>query len=139
MESETIKTKFPDLINTTAFRNPNYEVINFQNFINRFFGIESAFLTGDQSQEIRIKLNIKKWNEQTCFKAYGYLHEASFISLRYYQKEVGIAGPKHCTIEEPVFILLIKDSLILWNGYHRALINILNGQKSIMGYILPLD
>jgi hypothetical protein len=58
--------------------------------------------------------------------------------LLYYQTHTGLEGPKYHNVDEPVSILKNKNQLILWEGYHRALIKIVAGEWNVYGYELEL-
>lgn len=138
MSNDLIKDYYPDLITMTKFRQPNYAVIDFEALLARLWGQPASFLTLLEVGVIRQTMKDQKWVEQTCFAQFGRLAEVPFWAMNYYQKEVGIDGPKHSPSDEPVSIAQRGSDLILWNGYHRALVKILAGERSIKGYLLLL-
>lgn len=89
--------------------------------------------------QIRGKLKTKFGNDRKCFQDYGILQSIDYIDIQYYQQDVGINGPKFSDINEPVSILQIEKTYILYDGYHRAFQNILKEKLSIQGKIIQLS
>jgi hypothetical protein len=125
---EQIKSRYFPIITFTKHHIPKYEVIDFVKFIFFHLEINNTFLPESRIISIRNLLKIKSINER----------HIPFTKLHYYQTEVGIEGPKHTPIDEPVNIFLIEGKYILWNGYHRALMKIFEGQLSIKGFVVNL-
>jgi hypothetical protein len=134
-----IDTEYSDIITMTAYRNPNYQVIDFQKFLERKLSVVQNFISADIIKSLRDKIIAEYNNDKSCFNEFGTLSEISFKDLHYYQNEVGISGPKHNNIDEPVAILNVDNESILWNGYHRAFLKIANNNTTIKGYILTIS
>jgi len=138
MIRQFLKKEYSELIKMTTFRDPNYEVIEFGAFVRRFLNDPDAF-----SEQIFVAVKQQftelKWNEKTCFREYGQLSDVPYRFLHYYQPEVGINGPWHTSLEEPVNMVRFDGKTILWNGYHRSLVRMLTGYESATGYLVMLD
>jgi hypothetical protein len=134
---EEVKSSYADLISLTRYR-PHYDVIDFEKFIRRQLGMKDFFLSGKEIAAIRKILKDRKIIEQNCFTQFGQIETIPFNFMQYYQREVGINGPMHSPIDEPVNILLIDRNYILWNGYHRSFSKIINGEQSVKGYVFEL-
>ncbi|HWK03763.1 MAG TPA: hypothetical protein VNS58_09030 [Puia sp.] len=136
---EQVKTLYPDLIRQTINRTPqNYEIIDFRQFLLRRYDGSDLFLSAQAIATIRALLIDTFKEERTCFQQYGTLQEVAFTTLNYYQPDVGISGPRHSDIYEPVNILQTDNQLILWNGYHRTFSKMISNNSGIQGYVLPL-
>ena len=134
-----IDTEYSDIITMTTYRSPNYRVIDFQKFLERKLFLEPNFISIDRIKFLRDKIIATYNNDKSCFSDFGTLSEISFKDLHYYQNQVGISGPKHSSIDEPVAILSVDNEFILWNGYHRTFLKIVNNNKTIIGYILSIS
>jgi len=134
-----LKRDHGDIISKTKHSVPeNYEVINFKIYLSRIFSSTNFFIDSERVSSFRKQLLSKFENETTCFKKYGTLKKFEFTDLYYYQEIIGISGPKHSKLNDPVFILKVNKMLVLWNGYHRLLIKMRDGQTSTQGYILEI-
>jgi hypothetical protein len=135
-----VLTEYLDIITVTANRIPNnYEVIDFQKFIARKLPSANNFISKETVKSLRDKIIAIYNNDNSCFNEFGTLSKISFDELLYYQIEVGISGPKHNNIEEPVAILNIGKEFILWNGYHRSFLKIVENETVICGYVLTIS
>ena len=135
-----VGTEYSDIITMTVNRIPdNYKVIDFRKFLERKLSIAHNFISADIIESLRAKLIAKFNNDKSCFNDFGTLSEISFEDLHYYQNEVGIIGPKHSKSDEPVAILHVGNECILWNGYHRTFLKIVNNDTTIKGYILTIS
>ncbi len=135
-----IRTEYSDIITMTVNRIPeNYEVIDFRKFLERKLSNVHNFISANIVESIRFKIIAKFNNDKFCFNDFGTLSVISFENLHYYQNEVGISGPKHNNIDEPVAILKIDNKCILWNGYHRSFLKIVNNYTTIKGYVLTIN
>ena len=136
-----LKKEYPDLISTTINYYPeNYEVIDFEKFLNREFPDHNLFIPELEWGTIITSFNNKygkmNWKqEESFFKEHGVLKAVPFTELKYYQAKVGIKGPQHTKIDEPVFIFKHNNQFILYNGYHRALMFIVNDEIEIVGHV----
>lgn len=135
---EQIKNRYSPIINFTKHQIPKYEVIDFMKFIFFHLEINNAFLPESEIVSIRNLLKSKGIDEREIFIVSGIIEDILFTKLHYYQTEVGIEGPKHTPIDEPVNIFLFEGKYILWNGYHRAFMKIFEGQLSIKGFVVNL-
>jgi hypothetical protein len=135
---EQIKNRYSPIVAFTKHQIPRYEVIDFMKFIFLHLEINNAFLPESRIVLIRELLKYKSINEREIFAVTGIIEDIPFTKLHYYQREVGIEGPKHTLIDESVNIFLIEGKYILWNGYHRALMKIFEGQLSIKGFVVNL-
>ena len=115
----------------------NYEVIDFEKFLLLKLSLTDVFIDLD-IKKLRDKLKSKYSNDDKCFSDFGTLQDFEFNNLLYYQKEIGINGPKNNQLDEPVSILKFGNNNILWNGYHRALSKITSGDKFIQGYLIDI-
>jgi hypothetical protein len=131
--------KYSDIIAMTKFRDPNYPEIQFDKYLERIMPGQNKFITDFDSNKIKNYISKTFGNETTYFQTNGELVEVTFQNLYYYQKTVGINGPKNNDINEPVFVLNIDDMEILFNGYHRTFLHLLNGKKMTKAYRLSLD
>jgi hypothetical protein len=137
--SESLKKDYPDIIGSTEFKYPeNYEIIHFDKFIDRIFPNLNAFISSEIIGEIQGILKRKYGNLDNCIKDNGNLTYVKFEELKYYQPTVGINGPKYHQIDDPVYVIKYDDKTILFNGYHRALIHLLNNQVTINAYLLVI-
>jgi hypothetical protein len=135
---EQIKNKYSPIITFTKHQIPKYEVIDFMKFIFFHLEINNAFLPESRIVSIRELLKNKNINDKEVFVVSGIMEDIPFTKLHYYQTEVGIEGPKHTPIDHPVNIFLFEGKYILWNGYHRALMKIFEGQLSIKGFVVNI-
>jgi hypothetical protein len=133
-----IKNRYSEIITFTKHQIPKYEVIDFMKFIFFHLEINNAFLPESKIGSIREFLINRRLNEKVIFTVSGIIEDIPFTKLHYYQKEVGIEGPKHTLIDEPVYIFMFEGKYILWNGYHRALLKIFEGHLSIKGFVVNL-
>jgi hypothetical protein len=135
---EQIKNRYSPIITFTKHQIPRYEVIDFMKFIFFHLEINNAFLPESKIVSIKELLKNKCINEREIFTVTSIIEDIPFTKLNYYQREVGIEGPKHTLIDEPVNIFMFEGKYILWNGYHRAIMKIFEGQLSIKGYVVNL-
>ncbi len=73
------------------------------------------------------------------FKENGVLQTVDFRDLYYYQQDVGTIGPQNTNIDDPVSVLKVGATCILWNGYHRSLLKIITGEVCINGYVIDYN
>jgi len=138
--SELLKNNYSDIIHSTVNRSPeNYEVIRFDKFLDVIFPDSNVFIPWEIIQKIRIALKQKYGNDSNCVKEYGVLKSVNLAELKYYQQDVGINGPMHTQIDEPVFVINNGSQSILLNGYHRVLYHILNEKLQINSYALTVN
>lgn len=131
--------KYHNIIYETVNRIPNYREIQFDKFIEIFFERNNMFLYEIDINEIEIKIRNKYGNLNSCFKQFGEFKIEKIDNIKYYQKGVGIEGPKHSKLEDPVFVIKMGNDKILFNGYHRVLANILKNKKKIRVYELDIS
>ena len=131
--------KYSDIISFTKFRDPNYPEIQFDKYLMRLFPELNLFIPDFPSNDVKNYIIKSYGNETTYFKNNGELVDITFQNLYYYQKSVGVSGPKYNDINEPVFVLHLCDKDILFNGYHRSFLHLLNGKKTIKAYKLSLN
>jgi len=132
---EIIKSEYNDIISLTKFRQPNYEVIDFEQFLMRRYLLKNVFIELETIKQIRLSLISEFGNEEKCFIEFGTLETFSHTNLNYYQKEVGL---KENVTNDPIFVLNFKGINILWNGYHRVLYNIVKNNRPINGLKLSI-
>ena len=141
--STKIKKDYPDLIGTMTLAVPGgldtFEIIQFKPFLNNLFPKHDNFISDDLLADMKEKLSNKYGYDKSCFKSFGNLETIAFDKLKYYQLKVGINGPRHTELNEPVSVIQYKDFLILENGYHRTLKKIIQGEKLIQAYILTIS
>ena len=128
-----------DIIKLTNYQFPNYKVIEFDKFIAIKFGLLDRFVTLDLVIKYRKQLNDIYNNTRECFWKFGFLSKVNIRDLKFFQIEVGIEGPRHTENLFPVSVLSIKGDLILYDGYHRLLNQILSEETEIKCYILSLN
>ena len=116
----------------------NYQVIHFDKFLARYFSKQFCFIDAGIIEQLRNKLNDTFGNDRKCFIDYGSLQKINFTDLQYYQQDVGIDGPKFSDVNDPVSILQIDNTYILFDGYHRAFKSILKQETSINGNVIEL-
>jgi len=135
---EALKTEYPHLISWTRYMDPkNYEVIDFEKFIQLFFSIDKQLISEGIISEIRNILISTYGNDQDCIVEKGILSEIEIESVTFYQKQIGIMGPKNTDINEPVKLVRYGNLNILYNGYHRFLYKVLSGEN-IYAYVLEI-
>ncbi|MGS0747355.1 hypothetical protein [Halpernia sp. GG3] len=144
----TLRTEHPDLLSTQTLMTPNgyrtHSVIKFDLYLQRKFPDKDYFINQDAFADLYQKMINKfnngiKNNNESYFNSSGTLEKITIDSLKFYQKEVGIDGPKHSDINDPVFIIKTNSDFILYNGYHRLLSKIESQEKDIQGFILSID
>ncbi|MFI5142316.1 MAG: hypothetical protein ACHQII_08165, partial [Bacteroidia bacterium] len=121
-----------------------YNVIKFDMFLQRKFPNKNNFIDQDCYGGLYQKMidkynNGVRSNNEIYFKSFGTLETILIESLKFYQPEVGINGPRHSKIDDPVYIIKSNDDLILKNGYHRTLSKIIKGEKKIQGFVLSIN
>jgi len=135
---EVLKTEYPDLISWTRYMEPkNYEVIDFEKFIQLFFNTNKQLINVGIISEIRNRLISTYGDDQDCIVEKGMLSEIEIESVMFYQKQIGIKGPKNSDINEPVKLVRYGSLNILYNGYHRFLYKILS-RETIYAYVLEI-
>jgi hypothetical protein len=137
MFANRLKREYPDLIRWSRSYNP-YEVIDFQKFIERFLQIPDAFYEVTLPIAVRQRMRDLGLSEHDSFTEKGQIFDINFLDMVYYQPEVGINGPWHSQLDDPVHLVQFEGKTILWNGYHRSLANMLNGRTSAQGYMLSM-
>ena len=138
--SEILKRNFPDIIHSTVNMCPeNYDIIRFDKFLEKTFPNLNAFISSEIIGEIRKTLKQKYGNDSNCVKEHGVLKTVDLSTLKYYQQDVGINGPRHSTIDEPVFVINTGSESILLNGYHRVLFCIIDDKLEINSYTLTVN
>lgn len=141
-----LKTDYPDLIGTMTLVVPGrfdtFDIIQFKPLINKLFPNQDKFISEDLLAEMKKKLTDEYGDEygnyKTSFKSFGILENIPIDKLKYYQLKVGINGPRHSDINEPLSIVKYKDLFVLENGYHRILKKIMQGDKFIQVYTLTI-
>jgi len=143
-----IREEYHDLLTTQTSMgfngNETYTVIKFDLFLQRKFPNKNKFVNEEFYGELYQKMIDKynngiRSNNESFFKSFGILETISIESLKFYQPEVGINGPKYSKIDDPVYIIKSNDELILKNGYHRTLPRIVMGEKNIQGFVLSIN
>lgn len=135
-----IKEEYADIIYLTLNRLPeNYHEINFDMYLQRKLNDTGLFISNLDTKKVYYKLKQLYGNDNDCFKDNGELVEADLRQLKYYQKGVGIDGPKNTKRDEPVFILKIDSQNILYNGYHRTLCFMEENTWIVKAYKLELS
>jgi hypothetical protein len=130
-----ILSKYADIIAPKKFiLPPYYNVIQFDSFIQRELQGQNKFIQNFDVSKINAIIRETTLRQDDFFKKNNEPIDITFKSLFYYQKDVGLEGPQYSNCEDPVFVIIIEEKEILFNGYHRALKKILNGEKSIMAY-----
>ena len=138
--SEKLKAEYSDIIHSTVNMYPeNYEVICFDKYLDKIFPNLNAFISAEIIGEIRNILKQKYGNDNICIKENGILQTVKVDNLKYYQPTIGISGPKHTQIDEPVYVINYDSKSILFNGYHRTLIHLQNNQSTINAYVLTIE
>ena len=136
-----LSEQFGDLISQNTATKPNgiltYDVIDFKRLISLLFPNHNLTISID-TLKLRKELISKYKDDKFCFSENGSLKQYHITNLLYYQTDTGLEGPKYHDINEPVSILKYKNQLILWEGYHRALMKIVSNDWSIRGYELEL-
>lgn len=113
-----------------------FDIIYFNKLISRLYPKQNLFIQTDDS----LKKDIDKYVQcKNIFKEKGILKTYNLTSLRYYQIETGIEGPKYHNFEDPVSYLKIDNDVILIEGYHRLLYKISIGSSSLTGYEINLN
>lgn len=138
MLKEEICKQYSQIISETKFRNPNYLVISFEKYLKIIFPNHQLFIHDLDTRYIRETLLKRFNNDNDCFKENGLLSTLEFKNLKYYQDEVGINGPMHSDINDPVYIIRFNNNDILYNGYHRGFQQLLKGQRTISTLILEI-
>jgi hypothetical protein len=138
--TEFLRENFSEIICRTKNRFPeNYDVIQLDKFLELKFQIFNNFIPVNWITEVRNTLKNKYGNDNDCIKEYGIRKVVKINELKFYQHEVGIDGPKHSKIDEPVCIVFCKYGNILLNGYHRILIHLLNSEVEVDSNYLKIE
>ncbi|MFN5207979.1 MAG: hypothetical protein ACK5D8_00680 [Bacteroidota bacterium] len=136
MNSTILHQKHSDIIFTAPNRMPTQKVIDLEKYLNRVFPGKDLFIPRFNIQDIRDSLNSKYGNYTNCFAEHGKPLDFEFTKLKYYQPEVGIDGPRHNKITDPVLVVNYLAMDILFNGYHRSFYNHLLGQQAVKALYL---
>jgi hypothetical protein len=133
--------KFENLIYRTSFRIPeNYEEIKFLELLEKIFPDTILCTSINAPAQMNELLREKFGNREKCILEYGVKRQVPFLGLKYFQPGVGITGPRHSALEEPLLVVEYKDQLVLMNGYHRSLIRwIRNGESETDAFVLHLE
>lgn len=134
-----IKEEYADIVYLTQNRFPDYYEIHFDMYLTRKLNDTGLFISNLDTNKIFYKLKELYGNYRDCFKEYGELVDVDLRQLKYYQKGVGIDGPKNTKLDEPVFILKIDSQDILFNGYHRTLCFMEENTWIVKAYKLELS
>lgn len=138
--SELLKNNYSDLIHRTVNMFPeDYEVIRFDKFLDKTFPNSDVFISSEIIGKIRNALKQKYGNDSNCVKEHGVHKRVNLGELKYYQQDVGINGPRHTQIDEPVLVINHGSESILLNGYHRVLFHILDDKIEINSYALTVN
>jgi hypothetical protein len=113
-----------------------YKELDFEQFLKIKYPRLSLFKSNYKNPLKEKHKDLTRQQEENIFKKEGVLRNVSIKEMRFYQKPVGIEGPKNTSIKQPVLIIKHNKELILYNGYHRALHFISKGHKRIKGYVL---
>ena len=138
---EKLKAQYPDLIYQTEYRNPNYEEIHFNRFLERKFKNIELFhrdpnIKAEIDEELK-KIYGERFDKNKVFPEKGQIANVLLVNLKYYQPGVGITG-SNSGISSPVFVLKYKTETILYDGYHRVLQKIANDELKIDAFILSI-
>ncbi|MBI1783381.1 MAG: hypothetical protein HYR66_18755 [Sphingobacteriales bacterium] len=138
---DKLKVEYSDLIYQTEYRNPNYEEIHFNQFLEKKFKKTELF---HQYPSIKAKIDMElkriygeRFDKYKIFPERGQIANVLFVNLKYYQSCVGING-SNSSISLPVFVLKYKKETILYDGYHRALQKMVNDELGIDAFILSI-
>ena len=138
-QTVVLKKNYSNIIQQTVNRIPeNYEEIRFDKFINIEFPNSNAFISSDIIGEIRTFLKHKYNNDSHCIKEFGILTTLNLNELKFYQTTVGINGPKHTSINEPVYVINHDGKMILFNGYHRIIFHLLDNRMTVDAFVLTI-
>jgi hypothetical protein len=115
-----------------------YSQIDFKEFLSRHFNRAFPFIDNSEIHEkLKLKLKEEYWDiKKTYFIKYGVLEIISISDLKFYQLDVGIAGPCYHQLTDPVFVVKNGDDYVLWEGYHRILQKIINNETTINCYLM---
>lgn len=138
---EKLKAEYPDLIYQTIYRNPNYEEIQFNQFLERKFKNAELFhrdpnIKTELDKELKM-LYGERFDKYKIFPEGRQITNVLYVSLKYYQAGVGING-SISSISSPVFVLEYKNETILYDGYHRVLQKMGNDELGVDAFILSI-
>jgi hypothetical protein len=137
---EKLMAEYPDLIYQTQHRDPNYEEIHFDRFLERKFNNSELFRDRNIKVEIDNLLEEtygKRFHKHKIFRERGKIVHVLFRDLKYYQQGVGIRG-SISNMNSPVLVVKYKSEAILYDGYHRALQTMANDEEGIDALILSI-
>jgi len=138
--SEQLQGTYARLIRQTTNRLPeNYKEIQLRPFLKFHFGIEPPFLSESEISTIKNQVKLRYGIDKDLYINNGSPRRIQINQLTYYQEYVEIDGPMHSFIDEPVEVLKWNGQLILINGYHRLLYNILSDKSELDAYILEVN
>jgi len=135
------RSQFAILIKTKTLALPTrwvkYEVVDFKQILAYYYPGKALAVNIDIN-DFRSPLIAKYGNDRECFVDSGRFTSFLITDLLYYQTDTGIEGPKFHHPEDPVSIIKCNNALLLWEGYHRILMKIVNGQTIIRAYQLDI-
>jgi hypothetical protein len=135
------RNQFSTFIKTKQYAGPvgwiRYDVVDFKQVLAYYFP-KLVLAIDIDIHDFRKPLIDKFGNDRDCFKQSGVLQSFNITSLRYYQTDTGIDGPKFHQAQEPVSVIKSGNILLLWEGYHRVLRKIIEQEPVIRGYILEM-
>jgi hypothetical protein len=122
-----------------------YDRLNFKAFLNCLYPNEDLHTNSYTSASILKDLknaypDFTFFDTNFFFQTHGALMNVPFFLMKYYQDEIDLRGrnPFNGGIDEPVLVVQYSGGKVLYNGYHRASIYMLNGNKEIQAYVLKV-
>ncbi len=154
---EENRKKCPDLLmprvrhisKDPPFPNGSYEVgydrVNLKVFLNCMYPhsdlYANSYTSGSILEDLKNAfLDFTFYDTHYFSQTYGSLMTIPFLEMKYYQDEIDIRGrnPLNGGIGEPVLVVQYNSGKVIYNGYHRASINMLVGKNEIQAYVLKV-
>lgn len=135
-DKQYIESNYSDIIS----KKNGYKQVDFKKFLIRHFNRQISLVDNSNlTKKLQNKFP-KEYSDihKTYFINYGHLQTLPIQSLDFYQSYVGIEGPKFHLLNDPVFVVKEKDRYILWEGYHRILIKMINKENLVSSYIISI-
>jgi hypothetical protein len=140
--TEKIRKEYAGLIFKTVNRYPeNSDSIHFDKFLQSKYPHFKRFISEEDILAIKkhfYTLYGSAARDEKVIKENGTLRIVRLVDLEYFQRSVGIIGPRHTSVDEPLSIAEFQGRFILINGYHRILLLMINGTEETNAYVLPL-
>lgn len=134
--TDYLKNNYSDIIS----KKNNYDQIDFKEFLLR--KCKNNFFIDNSKTDEKLKIIFDKEYfdiKKNYFIKYGTKQCINFNELMFYQRYMGLEGPKYHELNDPIFVVKDNGKLILWEGYHRVLYKIINGVFEFDCYLIEIN